>query len=270
MNMLKQAVDFKNESDCLHDILADLSEADLETKTFFKEWTFNTIIRHLHVWNYAAKIALSNIREWEKFSKTLTENFNNRKSLNYFEKNFSNNLKGKELLENWKSLYLDITDNFKIADPKRRVNWIGPDMSVISSISARHMETWAHGQAIFDALGIWRKNEDRILNIVIMGNNTFNWSYKVNKLDIPKQTPYLKLTSPSGKIWEFNDKKNINYIEGMAEDFCQVVTQVRNIQDVKLTVKGSIAEEWMSIAQCFAGQAQTPPKPGTRKINLSM
>ena len=66
-------------------------------------------------------------------------------------------------------------------------------MSVISSISARHMETWAHGQAIFDSLGIRRKNEDRILNIVIIGNNTFNWSYKVNKLDIPKQTPYLKL-----------------------------------------------------------------------------
>ena len=34
--MLKQAVDFKNESDYLHDILADLSEADLETKTFLK------------------------------------------------------------------------------------------------------------------------------------------------------------------------------------------------------------------------------------------
>ena len=41
-------------------------------------------------------------------------------------------------------------------------------MSVISSISARHMETWAHGQAIF-VLGIRRKNEDRILNIVIIG-----------------------------------------------------------------------------------------------------
>ena len=40
--MLKQAVDFKNESDYLHDILADLSEADLETsygKSPFKGWS---------------------------------------------------------------------------------------------------------------------------------------------------------------------------------------------------------------------------------------
>ncbi len=267
--MLKQAYDFKSESDCLYKILENLPETDLDSKTLFKEWSFNSIIRHLHVWNYAANISLLNVREWGKFSDKLKNNFNNGKTLNDFEKNFSNNLKGKKLLNKWKSLYSEITEKFKIEDPKKRVKWIGPDMSVISSISARHMETWAHGQAIFDSLGIRRKNEDRILNIVIIGNNTFNWSYKVNKLDIPKQIPYLKLTSPSGEIWEFNDKKNINYIEGMAEDFCQVVTQVRNIQDVKLTVKGSIAEEWMSLAQCFAGKAQTPPKPGTRKINLN-
>ena len=166
-------------------------------------------------------------------------------------------------------MYLVITDKFKSEDPQKRVKWIGPDMSVISSISARHMETWAHGQAIFDSLGIRRKNEDRILNIVIIGNNTFNWSYKVNKLDVPKQAPYLQLTSPpSGELWEFNNKQNTNYIEGKAEEFCQVVTQVRNIQDVNLAVKGSISEKWMSIAQCFAGKAQSPPKPGTRRINL--
>lgn len=266
--MLQQAFDFKNESDCLYKILDGLPESDLERKTQFKEWSFNTIIRHLHVWNYAANIALSNDVEWEKFSDDLKDNFNNGKSLNEFENNFSDQLRGKKLLEKWKSLYLVITDKFKSEDPKKRVKWIGPDMSVISSISARHMETWAHGQAIFDSLGIRRKNEDRILNIVIIGNNTFNWSYKVNKLDVPKQAPYLKLTSPSGELWEFNNKQNTNYIEGKAEEFCQVVTQVRNIQDVNLAVKGSISEKWMSIAQCFAGKAQSPPKPGTRRLNL--
>ena len=61
---------------------------------------------------------------------------------------------GEKTFRKWKSLYLVITDKFKGEDPKKRVKWIGPDMSVISSISARHMETWAHGQAIFDSLGI--------------------------------------------------------------------------------------------------------------------
>ena len=130
------------------------------------------------------------------------------------------------------------------------------------------METWAHGQAIFDELGLIRKNEDRILNIVIIGKNTFNWSFKVNNLDIPEEIPYLKLISPSRKLWEFHNQSNINYIEGLAEEFCQVVTQVRNIQDVNLKVHGNISKEWMSIAQCFAGKAEKPPQKGTRKIRL--
>mgnify|MGYP001397003188 CR=1 FL=1 len=265
--MLKQAFDFKNESAYLFDTLKDLSENDLNTKTQFKEWTFNTIIRHLHVWNYASKIALSKNTEWENFSNELKCNFNEGKSLNDFEKNFTNNLKGKELLEKWRSLYLEITEKFKVEDPKKRVKWVGPDMSVISSISARHMETWAHGQAIFDALGLTRKNKDRIINIVIIGKNTFNWSFAVNNLKIPKEIPNLKLISPSGKSWEFNDENNSNYIQGLAEEFCQVVTQVRNIKDVNLKVHGPISSKWMSIAQCFAGKAQNPPKAGLRKIN---
>ena len=139
-------------------------------------------------------------------------------------------------------------------------------MSVISSISARHMETWAHGQAIYDALKIKRINKDSIINIVIIGNNTFKWSYLVNNNKVPIETPFLKLVSPSGKIWEFNNRKNSNKIEGLAEDFCKVVTQVRNIKYVNLKLEGDIAKEWMAIAQCFAGKANRPPAPGVRKI----
>jgi hypothetical protein len=29
-------------------------------------------------------------------------------------------------------------------------------------------------------------------------------------------------------------------------------------------VTGPVAEQWMGMAQCFAGAAETPPAPGTR------
>ena len=38
-------------------------------------------------------------------------------------------------------------------------------MSARSSISARLMETWAHGQAVYDRLGVVRVDTDRIRNI---------------------------------------------------------------------------------------------------------
>ena len=266
--MLKQALDFKNESDCLFKIMEGLSETEFGTQTLFKNWSFNTILRHLHVWNHAASLALGNDKEWEIFVKMLQYNFKKGLSLNDFEKNFTKDLTGKELLHKWKDFSQKTAENFRFEDPKKRVQWVGPDMSVISSISARHMETWAHGQAIFDALGLERKNKDRIINIAIMGKNTFSWSYKVNNLEVPKQIPYLKLISPSGKIWEFNDKNSDNYIDGLAEEFCQVVTQVRNVKDLGLKVYGPISKEWMGMAQCFAGKAQTPPEPGIRKIMI--
>ena len=54
---------------------------------------------------------------------------------------------------------------------------MGPDMSARSSISARHMETWAHAQELYDTLGVDRINEDRIKNIVVIGNNTFKYCF---------------------------------------------------------------------------------------------
>ena len=263
--MLNQANDFYNESKDLYKILINLPIKELETKTLFKDWTFNNIIRHLHVWNYASNLSLLGGSEWENFSINVNEYIKSGKGLREFESFFLNSLEGKSLLEVWKNFYQVVFKNFKDENPKRRVKWVGPDMSVISSISARHMETWAHGQAVYDSLNIKRNNTDRIINIVIIGNNTFKWSYLVNNYKVPLEAPFLKLVSPSGKIWKFNNPKNSNRIEGLAEDFCKVVTQVRNIKDVNLKLEGSIANQWMSIAQCFAGKAEKPSKPGIRK-----
>jgi len=263
--MLQQAYDFCDESNAIYDLLSDINEDQFNESTLFKGWTFNNVIGHLHVWNYAADISLKDGDEWKEFANSALKAFGGGSTFSEFENTIIKGAKGKDLLNIWKEYYSNMTERFAVADPKKRVKWMGPDMSVRSSISARHMETWAHAQAIYDALGVDRVNEDRIKNIVIIGNNTFKYCFTINKKNLPAETPYLKLTSPSGEIWEFNNQENDNSIQGLAEEFCQVVTQVRNIDDVNLNVKGEIAKEWMSIAQCFAGAAEQPPKPGLRK-----
>ena len=264
--MLKQANHFYKESKNLYKVLKKLHDSDFEKKTLFKQWSFNAIIRHLHVWNYAAYLSLKDTLDWIEFSRKVNNFFSGNKQIKEFEKEILGDLKGTELLKTWKEFFNKLSESFKHQNPKRRVKWVGPDMSVISSISARHMETWAHGQAIFDALGLTRKNTDSILNIVIIGNNTFKWTYNVNRIDVPDKIPYLKLISPSGKIWKFNEFQKNNRIEGKAEEFCQVVTQVRNFKDLNLNIVGPIANHWMSIAQCFAGKPEKPPSPGSRVV----
>ena len=133
------------------------------------------------------------------FSPLLYSSQNRAVTARDYEKKLSNNLSGKELISLWKDEFSRVADAFSKADPKKRVKWAGPDMSVRSSITARHMETWSHGQEVFDQLGIDRINTDRIKNIVIIGINTFGWTFINRSLEVPKKVPMIILVSPSNR-----------------------------------------------------------------------
>jgi uncharacterized protein (TIGR03084 family) len=80
----------------------------------------------------------------------------------------------------------------------------------------------------------------------------------------PLIKPHVRLDAPSGAIWQWNPPDQNDRIEGSAVDFCQVVTQGRNILDTRLEVAGEAAQQWMEIAQCFAGAPVDPPRKGER------
>jgi uncharacterized protein (TIGR03084 family) len=130
--------------------------------------------------------------------------------------------------------------------------------------TARLMETWAHSHAVYDLKGVERTYHDRIRNIVAIGVKTFGWTFVNRELEVPGPPPFVRLTAPSGAIWEYNDPSDEERIEGSAVDFCLTVAQVRNVADTQLRVVGDVAKRWMSIAQCFAGAPVDPPKPGYR------
>jgi len=134
--------------------------------------------------------------------------------------------------------------------------------------TARQMETWAHGQDIFDMFGEARVNTNRLKNIAVIGVKTYGWTFANRGIDVPGPAPYVRLTGPTGDIWEFNEPSETNRVEGDAVQFCQVVTQGRNIADVDLEVTGDPAQTWMNIAQCFAGPPEDPPEPGSRLVNF--
>src|SRR5262249_30333372 len=146
----------------------------------------------------------------------------------------------------------------------QRVGWAGPDMSVRSSISARLMETWAHGQEVYDLLGRECVQTDRIKNIADLGVRTFGWAYMNRGLTVPVPAPQVRLAAPSGAVWTWHEDETANRVEGSAVDFCKVVTQTRNVADTALTITGPIATDWMTIVQCFAGPPEDPPPRGTR------
>jgi uncharacterized protein (TIGR03084 family) len=260
---MTQAEDFRAESHALFDLLGTAEPDQYDEPTQFKDWTINAVLQHLYFWNQMAGFQITDETELIARMKGVGRHTGGMRG---YEAEHFGNLKGPALLDAWYANMHETADLFAKADPKTRLKWAGPDMSARSSITARLMETWAHGQEIYDHLGIVRKNADRIQNIVILGVNTYGWTYKTRGQEIPGPMPHLSLTAPSGTVWHYGDASEVEIIRGPAEEFCQVITQTRNVADTSLTVLGPIAADWMSKAQCFAGKPETPPAPGTRTI----
>ncbi len=260
---MQQADHFLEECDALAEVIESQLNGRWESSTQFKNWTVNDVLVHLYYWNRMADTALV---DPGAFKVSLTECLQALEagSLRDVENNAVVE-RGEELLHLWRNHYSDMANRWRDVDPKQRVPWAGPSMSVRSSISARQMETWAHGHEVFDLLGEERVESDRIKNIVILGVNTFGFSYQVRKRKVPEYMPALMLTSPSGKKWEFGEA-NAGKIAGPAVSFAQVVTQTRNYKDTDLHVEGETAIDWMENAQCFAGPPEPVPRPGSRTM----
>ncbi len=263
--MFEQPKDFADESAALHALLAPLPEAALAERSAFKGWSLADIVGHLHFWNRAALLSLAEPETFRALGARVMAHLGGGGTLRDFERAELAGLAGHALLAAWHDFAQAMAVRFAAADPSARVAWVGPDMSVRSAITARLMETWAHGQAAYDLLGVVRTNTDRIRNIAVLGVNTYDWSFRVRGRKAQQPKPHLRLIAPSGALWTWNDASETDLIEGAAEEFCQVVTQVRNVADTRLAVRGAAAEAWMATAQCFAGPPETPPAPGTRR-----
>jgi len=260
-----EAIDFKDECDAIAALLDGHDDDVFDKVTLFKDWTIHDIVGHLHLWNIAADETLNAPERFQEFITMAMGGLMKGGSHQALQDEYFGDKTPRQVYDEWKDYYPAMAERFHNSDPEFRVKWAGPDMSVKSCIIARQMEHWAHAQAIYDVLGVERVNGDRLKNVAHIGVTTYSWSFKVNGREPIKPKPYVRLTAPSGAIWEWNDPQDDNKIEGSATEFAQVVTQCRNIEDTSLKMTGHAANEWMSIAQAFAGGKETPPAKGARR-----
>lgn len=143
-------------------------------------------------------------------------------------------------------------------DPSLRLPWYGPPMSAASSVTARLMETWAHGQDIADALGVTRQPTARLRHVAHLGVVTREFAFRLRGLPVPAAPVRVELAAPDGTVWAWGPPDAPDRVEADALDFCLLVTQRRHADDVRVAASGEGAAAWLAIAQAFAG----PPGPG--------
>jgi uncharacterized protein (TIGR03084 family) len=235
-----------------------VSSGDLSVATPAPGWTVGDQLSHLWFFDQRAMLALTDpdgfARDAEQIAAALADAGNDPS----VEQGRA--LAPDELLEHWRRDRARLVDHARSIDPRARVPWYGPAMSARSFITARLMETWAHGQDVADALGATRRPTDRLRHVAHIGVGARPFSYVANGRE-PNPAPVrVELASPSGEQWTWGPDDAADRVTGPALDFCLLVTQRRHRDDVDVSAVGDAANEWLGIAQAFAG----PPGPGRR------
>lgn len=247
--------DLAAETEVLDAILADLPAGGYERPTPAVGWAVRDQVSHLAYFDETATLAAEDpgrFRAEAAELMALGDAFPDVVAARHRQ------LSAPVLLDWFRGARKRLLDVFGTVDPKTRVPWYGPDMSIASSVTARLMETWAHGQDVADALGVRREPTHRLRHVAHLGVRTLGFTFRLHGREVPTDPVRVELTAPDGGVWAWGPEDARDAVRGTALDFCLAVTQRRHLDDLSLDVVGPVATEWMSIAQAYAGA----PGPG--------
>ncbi|MGI9624996.1 MAG: TIGR03084 family metal-binding protein [Acidimicrobiales bacterium] len=246
----------------LGSLLATLEDTEWAAATASPGWSVADQVGHLAYFDETAALAIADPEAFRLSAEELLSNAGD---------DFPDMLLAKprsmapaELRQWWTEAGSALVETATRLDDSTRVPWYGPEMGSKSFLSARLMETWAHGQDIADAMGRSRTPSNRLRHVAQLGVNTRGWSYAIRQLPIDESPIRVHLSAPDGSDWTWGPEEAESTVEGDAVDFCLVVTQRRHVDDTDLRLVGSPAEEWMSIAQAFAGGPTDGPPRSSR------
>lgn len=256
--------DLLAEYEALAALAATMTPDQWQRKTPFYGWTPWDEIAHLCFFDQTGLLAATDAAAFADDTRQLQQQLDKGFEISAITRERLGHLNGAQLLADWRPRFHALITALAGMDPKARLPWYGPMMSARSFVTARMMETWAHGQDVFDCLAVRRPPTDRLRHVAHIGATTFGWTFVNRKLPVPEVKPYIELRAPGGDLWTWNEVSETDYVRGSAEDFCLVVTQRRNLRDTGLEYAGAAASAWMPIAQCFAGPPADGPAPGVR------
>lgn len=252
-----------------HELIAlagSLTSRQWQLRTAFYDWTPWDEIAHL---SYFDETSLRSVTEPEAFAreaKALSGRIAQGEEISAVARAAYAHLDGPALLGYWQPRCERLVEALAQLDPKARLPWYGPPMSARSFAAARLMETWAHGQDLWDVVRRKRPATARLKHIAHIGVMTFGWTFANRGIQVPGQVPGVELAAPDGGTWAWGDASGPDFVRGAAEDFCLLVTQRRHLDDTGLQYSAGAAQQWLSMAQCFAGPPANGPAPGVRRV----
>jgi uncharacterized protein (TIGR03084 family) len=253
MDVAALAKDLVDEHAALDDRVADLGDEGWSKPTPAAGWDVRDSISHLCFFDESARLALVDPDAFAAHTEQLLATLGTGPDVA-----LGRTMTGQELLGRWRDSRAALVEavGAESADGGgRRVPWYGPAMSLASFVTARIMETWAHGQDVADAIGASPVVSDRLRHVVHIGVGARRYAYGVHEVEDPGDPIRVEVSAPSGDLWTWGPDDAANRVSGTALDLAMLVTQRRHRDDTRLDVVGPVAEQWVGIAQSFAGPA---------------
>jgi len=140
---------------------------------------------------------------------------------------------------------------FETLDPNTRVPW-GIGMRPPSLVTARLMETWAHGLDVHAALGLDPVDSDRLAHIAWLATRALPYAYTLAGREPPPEPLRVELTLPSGAEWNTGPADAQNRITGPAGEYCRVFVHRMRLDEARgLQAHGPAATAALSVARAF-------------------
>ena len=253
--------DLDAETATLLEMVEPLDAAGWTTPTPAPGWRVQEQVAHLAYFDEAATMAATDA---DAFQRELEAALADTEGITERISRRAREMEPTAVLDWFTSARSAMRAAFLALDPSTRVPWYGPAMSIPSSLTARIMETWAHGQDIADGLGVPHPSTRALRQVAHIGVRTLANSFAARGLEVPEAPVYVALVAPDGTEWTWGDAAATDRVEGDALEFALVVTQRRHVDDTKLRITGPVATQWMSIAQAFAGPPGAGRAPSAR------
>jgi uncharacterized protein (TIGR03084 family) len=247
--------ELRAESDDLDALVSILPDDGWARPTPAARWTVSHQIAHL-LWT--DRVALISVTDEAAFADVLSAAAGNPTGFVDEGAEELATTRPAALLSEWRATRGRLHAELDAVPEGRKLTWFGPPMTAASMATARLMETWAHGFDVADALGVVRPATTRLRSIAHLGVRTRDYAFGVHGLTPPSEPFRVELRAPDGSVWAWGPVDSVQRVTASAEDFCALVTQRRPRASLDVVATGADAEQWLRIAQAFAG----PPGVG--------
>ncbi|HZJ26962.1 MAG TPA: maleylpyruvate isomerase family mycothiol-dependent enzyme [Acidimicrobiia bacterium] len=240
--------DLEAEQRCLVDDLRGVEADDWFTVTAAEGWDVRDTVAHLADTD---EIAIDTCTDGPRSLTRLATALASAEDVTLWGVLEGRRQPGPEVLAWWEDAQDRERSVLASLDPAMRVPW-GLGMRVPSFLTARLMETWAHGLDVRTALGLASPDTARLRHVAWLAIRALPYAYQVASREPPASLPRVELRGPDDVTWTYGPADAPARITGDAGEFCRLFVRRLSRGDAHtLRAEGADADAALDVARAY-------------------